>query len=486
MPRINYYAAQVNALLAKIGTALQPGALLPIERTIGDLADLSTTNKDSVVGAVNELWDKVDSVKGWSEAAQTAAETATAAAQTAVGSLDSALVTEDASGAMASFSDGADGVPVKSLTASIVPEQSGTGDPSPANIRPINGWSEAIVTRTGKNLLKNNLAASVTQNGLTFTKNADGSVTVNGTATANTSYIIWSRNLTYAEKKLPAGIYTLSGCPSGVSSEVYMQFQCTRNGNIFMYGMDTGSGVTGTVLQGDSLQVTIRVGSGIVMDNVTFYPQLETGTVSTAYEPYNGITYDEISWQSEVRGVIYGGTLNVTTGVLTVTKVLENLSSLDQIGDIAVSEEYGSFARFISSTPSSNIKFSPDEICAISDRLVGIPHKNRLTPENINKARIFTETYGVILRCSASDNVSTREELFTKFSGAQIVFDLINPKTYQLTPMEVTTLLGKNNIWCSTARTGNVLGIADVSATYRADTKMYIDGKIAELQERVS
>ena len=57
-----------------------------------------------------------------------------------------------ASGAVATFSDGAD-LPLKSLIVDIEPVQSGTGDPSPTNIRPISGWNAVKVTRDGKNLL---------------------------------------------------------------------------------------------------------------------------------------------------------------------------------------------------------------------------------------------------------------------------------------------------------------------------------------------
>ena len=48
---------------------------------------------------------------------------------------------------IASFSDGAD-APLNSLTASIVPVQSGSGDPSPTNVRPITGWTEEVITVT--------------------------------------------------------------------------------------------------------------------------------------------------------------------------------------------------------------------------------------------------------------------------------------------------------------------------------------------------
>lgn len=48
-------------------------------------------------------------------------------------------------GAIASFSDGA-ALPLNKLKVSIDPVQSGSGDPSPTNIRPITGWTECEVT----------------------------------------------------------------------------------------------------------------------------------------------------------------------------------------------------------------------------------------------------------------------------------------------------------------------------------------------------
>ena len=42
---------------------------------------------------------------------------------------------------------------LKSCVVTIEPIQSGSGDPSPDNVRPISGWTEAKVWRTGENLL---------------------------------------------------------------------------------------------------------------------------------------------------------------------------------------------------------------------------------------------------------------------------------------------------------------------------------------------
>lgn len=55
-----------------------------------------------------------------------------------------------ASGNPATFSD-ADAANIKALSVTLTPTQSGSGDPSPTNIRPISSVSSVSVTRTGQN-----------------------------------------------------------------------------------------------------------------------------------------------------------------------------------------------------------------------------------------------------------------------------------------------------------------------------------------------
>ena len=44
------------------------------------------------------------------------------------------------SGSLVHIMDGADGVPLRNVSVDIKPIQSGSGDPTPSNIRPIYGW----------------------------------------------------------------------------------------------------------------------------------------------------------------------------------------------------------------------------------------------------------------------------------------------------------------------------------------------------------
>lgn len=109
-----------------------------------------------------------------------------------------------------------------------------------------------------------------TENGITFTDNGDGSITANGTATADTWFILQN----YAPLN---GTYTLSGCQNGSKTTYILGLGSSDNA-------DVGNGVTATITSKSN--IFIKVCSGAILDNVVFKPQLELGTTATEYEPY--------------------------------------------------------------------------------------------------------------------------------------------------------------------------------------------------------
>lgn len=248
-------------------------------------------------------------------------------------------VYEAASGAIASFDDGADGMPLKSLLVDIEPVQAGSGDPSPENVRPISGWT---------------------------------------------------------------------GC------------------NVFR---------------------------------------------SPSTDAQDGTTYP-ITFPSEA---VYGGTLDVTTGVLTVTDAYVDLGTLNWNRDTTTRPADGAtihafYATLNDCKITTNIPnmlssiFKPDTVKDVDYGGYTVVKDNICSGVDTNH-RIWA--YGSIY------NDMTTAEFKTAMSGVPIVYELATPITYQLTPQEITTLLGTNNIWADTG---------DVSTEYQTDTKKYIDGKFAELQ----
>jgi hypothetical protein len=112
--------------------------------------------------------------------------------------------------------------------------------------------------------------------------------------------------------------------------------------------------------------------------------QIEYGTTATTYEPYSGQTYTIEFRDNDNPLTVYGGTLDVTSGELTVTDA--HIASYD--------------AETLPST-------------WISDR----------------------DVYA---------------EGATPTTGAEVVYKLANSVTYHLTPTQVRTLVGNNNIWADT------------------------------------
>ena len=132
-----------------------------------------------------------------------------------------------------------------------------------------------------KNLLKNT-AGTTTQNGITFTYNDDGSVTCNGTATANADYIY---KITLPQNSS----FILSGCPTGGSKSTYSLFaRDTATWSIVYF--DTGSSRTVKTGNYTTWQVVIRISNGQTVNDMTFYPMLRNADIyadDAEYEPYS-------------------------------------------------------------------------------------------------------------------------------------------------------------------------------------------------------
>lgn len=130
------------------------------------------------------------------------------------------------------------------------------------------------IESVGYENLFNIIASSATINGLTFTINEDKSITINGIATATTNFK-FTNSMT-----LPVGTYTLSGCPDGGSWETYRI--TSYNGQYYDFGSNKTFNITENLTQ----EWYIQIYSGATLNNMTFYPMLEKGTIAHPFIPY--------------------------------------------------------------------------------------------------------------------------------------------------------------------------------------------------------
>lgn len=390
-----------------------------------------------------------------------------------------ALMTETVGpAAIVTTDDAAGGLPLKKLTANIEPTQSGTGDPSPDNVRPISGYDSLTVTRTGKNLLTNNMQ-SVTKNGITMTRNTDGSFTFNGTATASIGFYISAANSsTQTVLPIKPGTYTLSGGASGGTGTTFrLAVYIYVNGTYTRAYSDFGSSRTFTISEDENGYIPlINIYNGTTVSNLTFKPQLEIGDTATEYEPYNGATYP-ITFPT-AAGTVYGGTLTVNSdgsGTLTIDKAMQALDGDSNVGKSSRTsvDEYllrvsgdkigigGTYYDAEHIICSHAVNISADDPNVIHTRQTG------------SQPRIvFPLTYGM------SDLTAFKTwlaEQRTNGTPLQFCYMLATPTTYALSAVQVAELLqGVNNLWTDAAGT--------LSAEYYANTALYVEKKIAELQ----
>ncbi len=165
--------------------------------------------------------------------------------------------------------------------------------------------------------------------------------------------------------------------------------------------------------------------------------QLEIGSSASPHSQYSGSLYT-ISWQTEA-GTIYGGTLNVTTGTLTVTHALMDVSA-------ATWAYITSYAYPVFRAAIPGAARAAGEISVLCSKYE--PSTNRT----------YTAFRGADLDgkiCVVTDQsqpwIALQDAALTSLdafaaaaSDLQIVYRLAEPLTVSLTPAEVRTLLGAN------------------------------------------
>lgn len=358
-----------------------------------------------------------------------------------------AYITETTSGAIASFPDGADGVPVKDLKVSIVPVQSGTGDPAPDNIRPITGWTQANVNVSNGNLLTGMVSSS--GGNVTVTVNNDGSIKLYGTCNSSSTIVLKSG------VSLEGGTYALSCKVVGTGgSDNSSRFQVVSTGDSYIavtWNESDDHVSTATLVTASNYIIRLRVISGTSYD-CTLYPMLARGSqVPNKFRP----PMIPNVYTIPLNGTVYGGTLDVTTGVLTVT---HKKSTISELGFAY------SAVNTVRTPQLTDFKIQTDPICSAFKTVAwSVPLAD--SPDKCIKAGT-TSSVQDRLYIKDTQIGSDATTWLSTYGSESVVYELASPQTFALTPTQVTSLLGNNNLWAD-------CGGSDV--TYRADPRLYLE-----------
>ena len=183
------------------------------------------------------------------------------------------------------------------------------GEPTPDNPIEItvSGSDGSVeVKSVGKNLLPYPYSkGTFTQNGVIFTDNGDGSLTMNGTATANIFYYLIGDGTKESGFKLGGKyivstknyISNVSYLRVGISGSAY--YDCTSEKEVkFPINSD--------------IYVMVRIGSGEVLNNVTIYPMIRLATdTDNTWQPYKE-TLSTILTENGLAGIKVSSNGNYT------------------------------------------------------------------------------------------------------------------------------------------------------------------------------
>lgn len=323
---------------------------------------------------------------------------------------------------------------LKSLVVQLEPIQSGSGDPSPDNIRPVSGRTGATVTRTGKNLLDANQSYNGTVNNSYYPEffaqspNADRRIG-RYELKAGVTYT-FSANI---ESNI-ATPFTLSiGCGQGTyQTDIANKYNQT-NGRVFITFTPTQEQLE---TYGNILAFrTPRYPSAQTFEFTVSDIQLEMGATATEYVPYTGTTYP-VSWETEA-GTVCRGTVDVISGRLMVDMVGVDMGSLDWVYQSLSGNMYAENAapnrKVYGRSNCSMFKYAGSNFAGVAE----------LTVNNAYCFQ-FNLTNRVIVRDTAYTDATAFKSAVT---GQRLVYELTAPQTYQLTPQQMQTLLGDNVIW---------------------------------------
>ena len=302
---------------------------------------------------------------------------------------------------------------VKSLKVALSPIQEGSGTPSPDNVRPISGHTEVDAYVTGKNLLPNDIG----------------------------SYSIEDSAYRYITRIMPDGVrayMSFTDKDTSVNvSDISIGFVHGYSGgsaSLFRWCLNNGRAIDHSNIAASD--------TSVLCEGIIIYPRtedafnrlfarydimVELGSTATDYEPYQGQTY-----HTDLGQTVYGGTLDVVSGLLTVDRVITTVGELTwgSVSGVFYSNTINGYRKkganniICSSYATSNVQSWP----SVEDKhIVG----------NIANGNIY-------IKDTTYNDVSS----FTSaMSGVQLVYELAEPQTYTLTAQQVALLMGTNNVW---------------------------------------
>lgn len=329
------------------------------------------------------------------------------------------------------------------VVSHIVPKQSGSGDPSPSNIRPITGYDSIKLSRTGRNLFGGEAIADVLL-AVGCTKDAEnGIITIEPSKCDRTTpfFANFKENTQYT--------FIFYGRNTNANLALNHLNLCIR------YTDGEEADVWGNAPGTDQyVVVTSKAGKTVYGIQVTWYSGntilyydkcgvFEGAVGLEAFEPYKGDTFTIDFGQT-----VYGGRFNWQTGALTISYtsiVLDGVTHGKKVTDTDANALQYAFFPPVTPPKKGAPAYGDRTQCELP---ISAP---------VLEVEMATEISGATEGDSASTVVAKINAVLKNWYDAgtplTCVYEMETPTTIQLTPQEILALSGTNYISSNTGNT---------------------------------
>lgn len=350
--------------------------------------------------------------------------------------------------AIISFNTDSD-APMAIIKGNITPVQSGSGTPSPQNVRPISGFSGANIVRCGENICGGEFLADIIVNKVpNATKD-----TVNKTVSYSAANI---NNKVIFDKFKPNTQYT---------------FICKMSSGVPNLGIFYTNGTVDIISEGVNVSRSDRSvaylggawatgSSKLLYDDFGIFEGVKT---QSDFEPYNGQTATVNFGQT-----VYGGVADVTNGKVTITHGFVDLGSLTWVLITMGDNRKGFRASLPLMKTVSSSATAFNAICSNYATLSG----NAVYSGSIGISAWGTNATDIGIYDSTKESMSV-SDFKTAMSGVQLVYELATPIEITTTPVTVSSIAGVNNIFIDTGNLTQIDYFEDVDDNLNKLLKAY-------------
>ena len=291
-----------------------------------------------------------------------------------------------------------------------------------SNVRPISGHTEVDLYNVGKNLLSGYEQGGFDTDGSDVTPPSTNRLRSEDfiTVESSTKYTISSSS------SVQVNVFEFASIGSGYSA--------TSGWKNLPYTFESSATTR-------HIRVMVRYSNNAnITPSDVVNPQIEKGSTTTSFEPYNPSSH---LYQVQIGSTVYGGYVDLVSGVMTITHAIVDLGSLTGWVKHPTAHAFytGAVTDFAKVVVSGNLQFA-DGLCDSYKYIQQTDVEGIITlfyNTNIASSRLF------IFDSQHWDSMDATQ-FKAYLSGKYLCYELAAPQTIQLTPQQIETLVGQNNL----------------------------------------